>query len=69
MYLQAAKIKSKGGRSSRYENNAQYDFIMALAAMYYDNRGMVFQNPADAANAQRMIDSFVLELRYGDEDG
>lgn len=69
-YLQAAKSKAKAAGIREYANNAQYDlFIMALAAMYYDNRGMTFQNPADAANAQRMIDSFVLELRYGDEDG
>ena len=69
-YLQAAKSKAKAAGIREYTNNAQYDlFIMALAAMYYDNRGMVFQSPADAANAQRMIDSFTLELRYGDEDG
>lgn len=69
-YINAAKSKARAAGVPAYENNAQYDlFIMALAAMYYDNRGMVFQNPADAANAQRMIDSFVLELRYGDEDG
>lgn len=70
VYLQAAKSKAKAAGIQEYTNNAQYDlFIMALAAMYYDNRGMTFQNPADAANAQKMIDSFVLELRYGDEDG
>lgn len=69
-YLRAAKSKAKAAGIREYTNNAQYDmFIMALAAMYYDNRGMTFQNPADAANAQKMIDSFVLELRYGDEDG
>lgn len=68
-YLQAAKSKAKAAGIREYTNNAQYDlFIMALAAMYYDNRGMTFQNSADAANAQRMIDSFVLELRYA-EDG
>lgn len=70
VYLNAAKSKAKAAGVPAYANNAQYDlFILALAAMYYDNRGMVFANPADAANAQRMIDSFVLELRYGDEDG
>jgi hypothetical protein len=70
VYLQAAKSKARAAGIPVFANNAQYDmFIMALAAMYYDNRGMTFQNPADAANAQRMIDSFVLELRYGDEDG
>jgi len=69
-YLNAAKSKARAAGIPAFENNAHYDlFIMALAAMYYDNRGMTFQDPADAANAQRMIDSFVLELRYGDEDG
>lgn len=68
-YLNAAKSKARAAGVPALTNNAQYDlFIMALAAMLYDNRGMTFQNPADAANAQRMIDSFVLELRYGDED-
>lgn len=68
-YLNAAKSKARAAGIPAFENNAHYDmFIMALAAMYYDNRGMAFQDPADAANAQRMIDSFVLELRYGDED-
>lgn len=69
-YLNAAKSKARVAGIKEYTNNAQYDlFILALAALYYDNRGMTFQNPADAANTQRMIDSFVLELRYGDEDG
>lgn len=69
IYLQAAKSKAKQAGIPAFTNNAQYDmFILALAAMYYDNRGMVFQNPADAANAQRMVDSFVLELRYAEED-
>jgi hypothetical protein len=72
-YINAAKSKARVAGIPAFTSNAQYDlFIMALAAMYYDNRGMVFQNPADAANAQRMIDSFVLELRYaedGEEDG
>ena len=68
-YLRAAKSKAKAAGIPVFENNAQYDlFILALAAMYYDNRAMTFQDPADAANAQRMIDSFVLELRYA-EDG
>jgi hypothetical protein len=68
-YINAAKSKARAAGIPEFQNNAQYDlFIMALAAMYYDNRGMTFQNPADAANAERMINSFVLELRYGDED-
>ena len=68
-YLKAAKSKARAAGVPALTNNAQYDlFIMALAAMYYDNRGMAFQDPADAANAERMVNSFVLELRYGDED-
>lgn len=68
-YINAAKSKARVAGIPAFTSNAQYDlFIMALAAMYYDNRGMTFQNPADAANAERMINSFVLELRYGDED-
>jgi hypothetical protein len=70
VYINAAKSKARVAGIPAFTSNAQYDlFIMALAAMYYDNRGMTFQNPADAANAERMINSFVLELRYGDEDG
>ena len=69
-YINAAKSKARVAGIPVFTSNAQYDlFILALAAMYYDNRGMTFQNPADAANAERMINSFVLELRYGDEDG
>lgn len=68
-YISAAQSKARAAGIPTFKNNAQYDlFIKALAGMYYDNRGMTFQNPADAANAQRMIDSFVLELRYA-EDG
>ena len=63
-YLMAAQSKARAAGVPAFTNNAQYDlFIMALAAMYYDNRA--FQAPADA---QRMIDSFVLELRYAGED-
>jgi hypothetical protein len=70
VYINAAKSKARVAGIPAFTSNAQYDlFIMALAAMYYDNRGMTFRNPADAANAERMINSFVLELRYGDEDG
>lgn len=69
VYLNGAKSRARSAGIPTFTNNAQYDlFILALAAMYYDNRGMVFQNPADAANAQRMVDSFVLELRYAEED-
>ena len=44
---------------------------MALAAMYYDNRGMAFegQRPDYSEPAARnIINSFVNELRYAKED-
>ena len=67
-YLDAARSKARAAGIPDYEHNAQYDlFILALAAMYYDNRGM--GTPlADPAKAQRMIDTFVLELRHAGED-
>lgn len=68
-YLNAAKSKARAAGVPVFENNAQYDlFILALAAMYYDNRGMTFDNTQNEQAAQNMINSFVLELRYAQED-
>jgi len=68
-YLNAAKSKAKAAGIPAFVNNAQYDmFIMALAAMYYDNRGMVFDAPQNEQAARNMVNSFVLELRYAEED-
>lgn len=65
--LNAAKSKTKAAGIPDFADNAQYDFFLyALAAMYYDKRGM--GQMAMEADAQRMINSFVLELRYA-EDG
>lgn len=76
VYLDAAKAKATAAGIPEFENNAQYDlFLYALAAFYYDNRGMSFtgtyQGTAEE-NARRMINAFVLELRYaqdGDSNG
>lgn len=71
-YLAAAKSKASSAGIPVFENNAQYDlFILALAAMYYDNRGMAFegQRPDYSEPAARnIINSFVNELRYAKED-
>lgn len=68
-YISAAQSKARAAGIPAFESNAQYDlFILALAGMYYDNRSMVFLNPADAVNAEKMINSFVLELRHAKED-
>lgn len=72
-YLNAAKSKARAAGIPAFESNAQYDmFILALAAMYYDNRGMTFGDASttyNQASINQMINAFVLELRYGDEDG
>lgn len=68
-YLAAARSKARTAGIPAFTHNAQYDlFIMSLAGMYYDNRGMEPDNPASAAAMERMISSFVLELRYAEED-
>lgn len=69
-YLAAAKSKAKVAGIPVFENNAQYDlFITALAAMYYDNRGMAFDKQEQGEQAARnIINSFVNELRYAKED-
>ena len=71
-YLAAAKAKATAAGVPEFKNNAMYDmFIMALAAMYYENRGMAYSGSYQATaeeNARKLINSFVLELRYA-EDG
>lgn len=67
LYLQAAIAKADAAGIPQYTNNSHYDlFLLALAAMYYDNRGM---GKADEL-IDGIVNSFVLELRYAeDNDG
>ena len=68
MYIDAAKDKAQSAGVGEFKNNAHYDlFIYALAAMYYDNRGMSFTT-AEEESARRIINSFVLELRYAKDN-
>ena len=71
-YLAAAKSKARAAGITEYKSNAQYDlFLKKLTAMEYGNRGMGFSNDnsnAAEAAAQRLINSFVLSLRYAGED-
>lgn len=72
LYLSAAQSKARSAGVPELEDNALYDlFILSLAAMFYDHRGMTFSNPAFEAGATRMINAFVLALRYveGGSDG
>ncbi len=70
--LDAARSKARRRGSRTIRTNAQYDlFLLSLAAYYYDNRGMTFGGTYQQAaeeNARRMINAFVLELRYAGED-
>lgn len=72
LFLAAAKSKARAAGIPDYQSNARYDlFLYALAAMEYDNRGMAFSGSYQAtaeANARRLINSFVLELRHAGED-
>lgn len=71
-YLAAARSKARTAGIPDFSHNAQYDlFILSLAAMYYENRGMTFSGSYQATaeeNARKMINSFVLALRYAEED-
>lgn len=71
-YIAAAKSKARTAGIKDFKHNANYDqFILALAAMYYEHRGMSFSGAYQATavdNAQQLINSFVLELRYAEED-
>lgn len=72
IYLNAALSKAKDAGIPSFKRNAQYDiFILSLAAMYYENRGMAFSGSYQAtaeSNARSMINSFVLQLRGATED-
>ena len=72
LFLEAAKAKSRAAGVKEFQNNKHYDLlIVSLAAMYYENRGFAFSGSYQATaeeNARRMINAFVLELRYA-EDG
>lgn len=71
-YLDMAKSKARAAGIPDYQHNACYDgFLLALAAMYYENRGLRFEGRySEAAEdaARRMVNSYVLELRFAGED-
>lgn len=71
-WLASAKSEARTAGVPDFKNNAQYDlFIMSLAAWYYDNRGLQVSGTYQATaleTKKRMVDSFVLQLRYATED-
>lgn len=72
IYINMAKSKARAADIPDYKHNALYDgFILALAAMLYENRGMRFSGSYQATaeeTVRKMINSYVLELRYAGED-
>lgn len=72
LYLEAAKSKARAAGIPEYQHNAGYDlFLLSLAAMYYENRGLAFSGSYQATaeeNATKLINSFVLSLRHAGED-
>lgn len=72
LYINAAKADAKAAGVPDFKNNALYDlFIHALAAHYYDNRGLGYSGSYQAtadATAKSIVNAFVLKLRYA-EDG
>lgn len=72
IYLKAAKSKARSAGVPDFKHNAQYDeFILALAANRYDNRGLGFSGTYQQSaeeNERKLTNSYVLELRYATED-
>ena len=68
-YFATARSKARSAGIPEFKHNAQYDmFLLALSAMYYDNRGMAATGGITIPDIQKMIDAYVLELRYATED-
>ena len=72
MWLNAAKSEARTAGIPDFDNNAQYDlFIYALAAWYYDNRGLQVSGSYQATareTMQKIKDAFVLQLRHAEDD-
>ncbi len=71
-WLASAKSEARTAGVREFQHNAQYDlFIYALAAWYFDNRGMQVSGSYQATSLEtkkKIMDSFVLALRYATED-
>lgn len=71
--LNAAKAKAEAAGVSARDNDPYYDlFIYALAGAWYDNRNISTPGLATQAGAeamQRLVNQFVLELRYKPAEG
>ena len=67
-YLLAAKAKAQSAGIREFQENALYDqFILQLAGMLYDVRSMDV-GEADPAKVQMLLNSYVLPLRYSEDN-
>lgn len=63
-FLSAAKTRARLAGIPSFERNALYDqFIKELAGYMHDNRSLSAES-----EIQDIVNSYVLMLRYGDED-
>ena len=71
-WLVAAKSEARTAGVKEFQHNAQYElFIYALAAWYFDNRGMQVSGTYQATSLetkQKIENTFVLALRHATED-
>lgn len=72
MYINAAKARAKAAGVPDFKHNALYDmFIHELATHFYENRGLSVSGTYQATaehTAQNITNSYVLQLRYAEED-
>lgn len=67
-YLLAAKAKAQSAGIREFQENALYDqFILQFAGMLYDVRSMDV-GEADPAKVQMLLNSYVLPLRYSEDN-
>ena len=67
-YLLAAKAKARSAGIPDFQDNAMYDqFLLQFAGLLYEARSMDTE-AADPAQVQMLLNSYVLPLRYSEDD-
>ena len=67
-YLLAAKAKARSAGIPDFQDNAMYDqFLLQFAGLLYEARSMD-TDAADPAKVQMLLNSYVLPLRYSEDD-
>lgn len=67
-YLLAAKEKARSAGIRDFQDNAMYDqFLMQFGGLLYESRSMD-TNAVDPAKLQMLLNTYVLPLRYSEDD-